>query len=51
MLDRFWPAEAEHDDYYRRNPAQPYCRAVIEPKVLKFRRAFADRRKDPAEVG
>ncbi len=51
ILDRFWPAEAEHDDYYRRNPAQPYCRAVIEPKVLKFRRAFADRRKDPAEVG
>jgi len=51
MLDHFWPAEAEHDDYYRRNPAQPYCRAVIEPKVLKFRRAFADRRKDPAEVG
>lgn len=49
-LERFWPAEAEHDDYYRRNPAQPYCRAVIEPKVLEFRRAFADRRKDPAEV-
>lgn len=50
-LERFWPAEADHDDYYRRNPSQPYCRAVIEPKVLKFRKVFADRRKDPAEVG
>jgi peptide-methionine (S)-S-oxide reductase len=45
QLDRFWPAEAVHDDYYRRNPNQPYCRVVIEPKVLKFREAFADRRK------
>lgn len=44
-LGRFWPAEAVHDDYYRRNPNQPYCRVVIEPKVLKFRKAFADRRK------
>ena len=44
-LERFWPAEAVHDDYYRRNPSQPYCRAVIEPKVLKFRKVFADRRK------
>ena len=44
-LERFWPAEAVHDDYYRRNPSQPYCRVVIEPKVLKFRQAFADRRK------
>ncbi len=42
-LERFWPAEAVHDDYYRRNPSQPYCRVVIEPKVLKFREAFADR--------
>jgi peptide-methionine (S)-S-oxide reductase len=49
-LDRFWPAEAEHDDFYRRNPNQPYCRVVVEPKVLKFRREFADRRRDPAEA-
>jgi peptide-methionine (S)-S-oxide reductase len=47
-LDRFWPAEAEHDDYYRRNPNQPYCQIVVEPKVLKFRQVFADRRRDPA---
>ena len=45
-LERFWPAEAEHDDYYRRNPSQGYCRVVVEPKVLKFREKFADRRRD-----
>jgi peptide-methionine (S)-S-oxide reductase len=37
-LDRFWPAEAYHRDYYRRNPDQAYCRAVIAPKVAKLRR-------------
>ena len=47
-LDVFYPAEAYHDDYYRRNRAQPYCRAVIDPKVAKFRKSFADRIKQPA---
>ena len=42
-LKRFWPAEAYHDDYFRRNPDQPYCRAVIDPKVAKFRKRFKDR--------
>ncbi|MFZ5826480.1 MAG: peptide-methionine (S)-S-oxide reductase MsrA [Bacillota bacterium] len=37
----FYPAEVYHHDYYRRNPAQPYCRAVIDPKVAKFRKQFA----------
>lgn len=36
-LERFWPAEAYHRDYYRRNPGQGYCRAVIEPKLAKLR--------------
>ncbi|MDT8369430.1 MAG: peptide-methionine (S)-S-oxide reductase MsrA [Longimicrobiales bacterium] len=40
-LERFFPAEAEHEEYYRRNREQPYCRIVIEPKVLAYRRAFA----------
>lgn len=35
---RFWPAEAYHRDYYRRNPDQAYCRAIIAPKVAKLRR-------------
>ena len=42
-LEKFWPAEAYHDDYFRRNPDQPYCRAVIDPKVAKFRKRFKDR--------
>ncbi len=38
---RFYPAEEVHDDYFARNPYQPYCRLVIAPKVAKFRDAFA----------
>lgn len=34
---KFWPAEAYHRDYYRRNPDQGYCRVVIAPKVAKLR--------------
>ena len=44
-LDIFWPAETEHDDYFARNPYSGYCRAVVAPKVLKFRKHFADRVK------
>lgn len=32
----FYKAEEYHQDYYRRNPAQPYCRAVIAPKLEKL---------------
>ena len=39
----FFPAEAEHDHYYARNPGAGYCRVVIEPKVAKFRKSFAER--------
>jgi peptide-methionine (S)-S-oxide reductase len=35
-LKKFYKAELYHQDYYRANPAQPYCRAVIAPKVEKF---------------
>jgi peptide-methionine (S)-S-oxide reductase len=44
----FWPAEPEHHDYFARNPWSGYCRAVVAPKVLKFRKVFADRVKKPA---
>jgi peptide-methionine (S)-S-oxide reductase len=47
-LDIFWPAEAEHDDYFNRTPWSGYCRAVIAPKVAKFRKQFASRLKRPA---
>lgn len=33
----FYPAEASHREYYRRNPDQHYCRVVIAPKVAKVR--------------
>jgi len=35
-LTHFYKAEGYHEDYYRSNPDQPYCRAVIQPKVEKF---------------
>jgi peptide-methionine (S)-S-oxide reductase len=41
----FWPAEAYHQDYFERNGGQPYCMAVVAPKVAKFRKAFAERLK------
>jgi len=42
-LERFWPAEAYHQGYFRRNPRQPYCSAVVAPKVAKFRQRWAGR--------
>ena len=36
----FYPAEDYHQEYFERNPAQPYCRAVVAPKVAKFRSKF-----------
>ena len=36
----FYEAEAYHHNYFRLNPNQPYCRAVIDPKVRKFRKSF-----------
>jgi peptide-methionine (S)-S-oxide reductase len=39
----FYPAETYHQDYYARNPRQPYCQVVVAPKVAKFRKAFTDR--------
>ncbi|HPT83874.1 MAG TPA: peptide-methionine (S)-S-oxide reductase MsrA [Limnochordia bacterium] len=44
-LEKFWPAEDYHREYFRRNPQQTYCSAVIAPKVAKFRQKFADRLK------
>lgn len=41
----FYPAEDYHQEYFRRNPHQGYCRVVIAPKVAKFRQQFMDRLK------
>jgi peptide-methionine (S)-S-oxide reductase len=42
-LEKFWPAEIGHDDYFARNPQNPYCAVVIAPKVAKARKAFMER--------
>lgn len=41
----FYLAEAYHQEYFARNPSQPYCTYVVGPKVSKFRKKFADRLK------
>ncbi len=41
-LETFYEAEPEHQDYFANNPANPYCSIVINPKVTKARRAYAD---------
>ncbi len=42
-LERFWPAEVSHDDYYARNPQNPYCAVVVAPKVAKARTLFVEK--------
>ena len=42
-LDVFYPAEANHDDYYNQNKSQPYCSFVVTPKVEKFKKVFAEK--------
>jgi peptide-methionine (S)-S-oxide reductase len=46
-LDKFYPAEEYHRDYYKKHPEQGYCRMVISPKVSKFRQKWAARLKAP----
>ena len=44
-LKAFYPAEEYHREYYRRNQNQPYCRAVIAPKVAKLRSKYLEKLK------
>ena len=44
-FEKFWPAEDYHQEYFVNNPNQPYCSAVIAPKVAKFRKMYAERLK------
>jgi peptide-methionine (S)-S-oxide reductase len=39
----FHSAESYHQDYFNRNPYQPYCAAVIAPKVAKFRSKYLEK--------
>ncbi len=42
-LEKFWPAEDYHQDYFAHHPESGYCQAVVGPKVAKFRKHFAAR--------
>jgi peptide-methionine (S)-S-oxide reductase len=44
-IGEFYKAEGYHQGYYEQNPNQPYCRAVIAPKVAKFRQKYFERLK------
>jgi peptide-methionine (S)-S-oxide reductase len=39
----FYPAEEYHQEFFKRNPNQGYCMAVVSPKVSKFRKQFVSR--------
>ena len=41
-LDKFYPAEAYHMDFYNRNKSMPYCQFVVVPKVKKVEKDFPD---------
>jgi peptide-methionine (S)-S-oxide reductase len=47
-FDKFYVAEDYHQEYFANNPYQPYCMAVVAPKVLKFRKHFTERLKKQA---
>jgi peptide-methionine (S)-S-oxide reductase len=42
---QFYPAEAYHQNYYADNPRQPYCAAIIRPKLDKFKSVFKEKLK------
>lgn len=45
-LTEFYSAEEYHQNYYRNNPTQPYCRVVIDPKMQKLRKEFHHKLKE-----
>lgn len=44
-FQKFYIAEAYHQEYFANNPYQPYCQVVVSPKVAKFRKHFAEKVK------
>lgn len=48
-FEAFYPAEDYHQQYNALNPRERYCRTVIQPKLNKFRKAFADKLKTEDE--
>lgn len=47
-FEKFWPAEAYHQDYEKRNPNQPYIRNVSVPRLKKFQKKFPELLKEEA---
>jgi len=49
-MEQFYIAEDYHQEYFANNPFQPYCSAVVRPKVVKFRKQYMDmlKKKQPA---
>lgn len=43
---KFWEAEEYHQDFYRRNPDNPYIESVAKPKMKKFEKVFGSKLKD-----
>ena len=41
-LQKFYPAESYHKDYFKTNKSAPYCQLIIEPKIEKVRKRFAE---------
>ena len=48
LAEDFYQAERQHQNFYKMNPEQPYCRFVVNPKVEKFRGEFGGRLKGAA---
>jgi peptide-methionine (S)-S-oxide reductase len=46
-LKQFYKAETYHKDYYKKHPKEPYCQAVIAPKLAKLQAHFIDKIKVP----
>jgi peptide-methionine (S)-S-oxide reductase len=44
-LEKFWPAEDYHQDYFRQHPNQGYCSVVIAPKIKKLEKQLAAEKK------
>ena len=44
-LNVFYKAETYHKDYYKKHPNQPYCQAVIAPKLAKLQHRFLSKLK------
>ena len=46
-LQKFYPAEGYHQDYYRNNPQQGYCQMVIKPKLEKLQKKHPEAKSEP----